>query len=433
LSEKTAVAKIDLPWPLPLRIAFRFFFSLVSILCVPGLITMSPGGGALEQNALGDRWNLFVSWVGAHVFHLAQLITADPNNGSGDRLFNWVELACYCAISLIACAVWSAFDRKRADYRKLNGWLLIGVRYYLIGMMMFYGFSKVIKNQFPDPGGASLLQRAGDFSPMGLAWFFMGSSAAYTFFAGFGEVLGAALLFFRRTATLGALVIAGVMTNVVALNFCYDIPVKIGSSTLLALAVYLVTPDLTRIAKVLLFNQPAGARDLSPPYRARGLILGGYLLKAAMAYSLIWCAAKVNLDQHDALTAKHPIDGLWKVASFLREGIEIAPSIEDPSRFTYVILVSGKYASSRALDESKTYFSVNEGAPGQWILRPRGQGSLSSEALTLSQEPLAPDRAVLTGEVRGKQIELKLDHVREDSFLLVNRGFHWVNDDPFNR
>lgn len=56
-------------------------------------------------------------------------------------------LACNCAISLLACAVWSAFDRKRADYRKLNGWLLIGVRYYLTGMMMFYGFLKVIKNQ----------------------------------------------------------------------------------------------------------------------------------------------------------------------------------------------------------------------------------------------------------------------------------------------
>lgn len=140
------------------------------------------------------------------------------------------------------------------------------------------------------------MQRAGDFSPMGLVWFFIGSSAAYTFFAGSGEVLGAALLFFRRTATLDALVIAGVMTNVVALKFCYDIPVKIGSSTLLVLAAYLVTSDLARIAKVLLFNQPTEARDLRPPYRARGLILGGYLFKADMAYSLIWCAAKVNLD-----------------------------------------------------------------------------------------------------------------------------------------
>jgi len=35
--------------------------------------------------------------------------------------------------------------------------------------------------------------------------------------------------------------------------------------------------------------------------------------------------------------------------------------------------------------------------------------------------------------VYGKQIELKLEQVREDSFLLVNRGFHWGNDDPLNR
>ena len=41
------------------------------------------------------------------------------------------------------------------------------------------------------------------------------------------EVLGALLLLFRRTTALGAAVLAVVLVNVVMMNFCYDVPVKI--------------------------------------------------------------------------------------------------------------------------------------------------------------------------------------------------------------
>ncbi len=57
---------------------------------------------------------------------------------------------------------------------------------------------------------------------MGVLWWMMGSSPAYTIFSGSIETLGGALLLFRRTATLGAIVSAGAMLNVWMLNMCYD-------------------------------------------------------------------------------------------------------------------------------------------------------------------------------------------------------------------
>lgn len=70
----------------------------------------------------------------------------------------------------------------------------------------------------------------------------MGYSRTYTIFAGAGEVIGGVLLFFRRTTTLGALILCGVLANVVALNFSYGIPVKIFSSLLLLLAYFWSLP-----------------------------------------------------------------------------------------------------------------------------------------------------------------------------------------------
>jgi hypothetical protein len=33
----------------------------------------------------------------------------------------------------------------------------------------------------------------------------------------------------------------------------------------------------------------------------------------------------------------------------------------------------------------------------------------------------------------GKKLEIKLHSLNRDDFLLVNRGYHWITELPFNR
>src|SRR6185369_10228156 len=56
--------------------------------------------------------------------------------------------------------------------------------------------------------------------------------------------------------TFGALVLATVLTNVVMMNFCYDVPVKINSSHYLVMCVVLLWPDLRRLVDVLVLHRP---------------------------------------------------------------------------------------------------------------------------------------------------------------------------------
>ena len=107
----------------------------------------------------------------------------------------------------------------------------------------------------PSPFLFQLVQPFGDKSPMGLAWSFVGYSSAYSAFTGWGEIIGGGLLFFRRTTTFGALLSMVVIGNIVAINFCYDVPVKLYSSTLFIMSVFLAAPDLKRLLNVFILNK----------------------------------------------------------------------------------------------------------------------------------------------------------------------------------
>ena len=192
------------------------------------------------------------------MFHLSGAVAVyPPVNGSGDSTLDYIHVLCMAAIAAVATLVWSILDRNRTEYRRLHAWLRIWVRYSLAFTLFSYGFAKVFPLQFQPAGLNRLMEPFHDFSPMGVLWSFMGASAAYTIFAGASEVLGGALLLFRRTTALGALVSAAVMLNVVMLNFCYDVPVKLYSMNLLLMALFLATPELGRLANAFLWNRPA--------------------------------------------------------------------------------------------------------------------------------------------------------------------------------
>ena len=96
--------------------------------------------------------------------------------------------------------------------------------------------------------------------PMGVLWSFMGFSNVYQIFTGIGEALGSLLIVFRRTTTLGALLLCGVLANVALLNYTFDVPVKLFSTNLLLMAVFLAAPDAKRLFDVLVRNRPAAPR-----------------------------------------------------------------------------------------------------------------------------------------------------------------------------
>jgi hypothetical protein len=114
--------------------------------------------------------------------------------------------------------------------------------YYLAWILLKYGFDKVFKCQFYLPEPNILYTRVGDLDKDILFWSTMGSSRSYSIFMGLLEIIPGILLLFRKTRNLGILIAIGVFIQVVAVNYSFDISVKLFSSFLLLISLFLFAP-----------------------------------------------------------------------------------------------------------------------------------------------------------------------------------------------
>ncbi len=259
------------------------WLALYLFLCnVDWLTRLLPGLGFVDR--LWDQlWQPMVVWVGTRLLGLPYVEV--ETNGSGDKTADWILVGCLIVLSLVGALVWSWFDRSSQHDRLTYEIMRAGVRYSLAVVIFIYGFDKVFHLQMPFPGPHRLTETYGDSSPMGLLWTFMGYSAGYSFFAGMAEVLGGALVLFRRTTTLGAIVIAAAMLNVEILNLCYDVPVKLFAANLLFMAIVLLAPDAGRLVNLFVLNRPVPAVDLSRDWSKRWMRPATVALKTLV---IIW-------------------------------------------------------------------------------------------------------------------------------------------------
>jgi hypothetical protein len=421
-------------WSLGKRIAFRFVFVYLLLYNVTfplNFLVFAPNLVGQISKPYEEFWNTLVPVVGKHVFDVE--ITVRPN-GSGDTTYNYVQVFCYLVMSVAATIVWTLLDHERTNYSTLSVWLRVWVRFSLAFTMMLYGSVKIIKSQFPGPSLDRLLQPFGDASPMGLLWTFMGASASYNVFTGAGEFLGGLLLTTRRTTLLGALVAIGVLSNVVMLNFSYDVPVKLFSLHLLAMAVFLALPDFPRLANVFLFNREAHAEAVPSLFRSRWLnvavIAVRTLLVIGFASGTLWQAYESSKKFGDN-APRSPLYGIWNVEEFAIDGKVHPPLATDDSRWRRVIFDYPTLLGVQLMSNSRQRYVLGLDAEARRIALTKRDDPNWKAEITYQQPD--SDTLMLDGKLDGHSIKAKLRRTDPSQFLLVSRGFHWINEYPFNR
>jgi len=367
--------------------------------------------------------------------------------GSGDTAFNYALVLLNIVAALVGAATLAMASRPATS--TLASLLRVHLRYVLAAAMLSYGLAKVLVQQFPALDAERMTTTFGEASPMGLLWTCLGASPAYTIMGGVMECLGGALLLWRRTALVGALVLIPVMVNVVAMNFCYDVPVKVYSTHLLAAAVVIVLPDAGRLARMVL-GLALPPADLAPAARgAARVVLGvakvGVLGVIALA---LWqeAVAEGPGASGGAATADLPPDGAYEVVRFEVEGaaIEGAPKGATPAgeggadagRWRTVTFAKGGMVSVRSASGSRIRFTVAERvAEGERAVRltlaPFGQPEGPRLAWRVRGRE-GGDFEVRTGGDGRSEIAV-LGPLGMDGFYLPSRRFRWVIERPDNR
>ena len=419
-------------WGVAKCLVFRIAFVYFVLYALPFPFGAIPGTEA-PASAYEKIWQVVVPWVARHVLGVGYEISL-AETGSGDRTYNWVLTFCFLVLAITAGVIWSALDRKRLRYDPLYQWLRLYVRLYLGATMIVYGAAKVIQSQFPAPNLGRLVEPYGDSSPMGLLWTFMGASHGYNLFTGAAEMLGGALLIIPPLATLGALITIAAMGNVFILNMAYDVPVKLFSFNLIIMATFIALPDARRLANVLVFNRRAEPAIIRPFFRRRRLndalmwlqlllliVFTGTALYQAWQGTQFWASVTVDPAIH----------GIWSVDEFTVDGQARPPSMSDANRWQRVILEYSNRVSVQFMDAPQQRYGLelNSTAHTMSLTNIENPGWKT----TFKYETPQPGLMVFRGEMDGHQVEMRMHRKDPSTFRLTNRGFHWINEYPFNR
>ena len=408
------------------RMAFRFAFVYFLLYNLPFPLNAFP-----YVEKVGSFYDSFWIWlvpqVGRATLH-REVSTAF--NGSGDRTYDFLLVACLLLIALVSTVIWTLLDRKRPAYPTLYRWLNLYVRFALGTAMIGYGAFKVISSQFPAPTLDRLMQSYGDSSPMGLLWTFMGASEPYTMFVGFAEMISGILLFSRKTSTLGALMSIGVLSNVVALNFSYDVPVKLYSSHLLAMAIFLVLPDVRRLANFLILNRPVEPVRVQPFFQRKLWHRGAQVFASLFLIAVVGISLYQSYDQRRSFISRgrSPLYGVWEVEEF---SLGQAPATTSAPRWRRMVFdFPGRVVVQTATDAPERLGLELDQDKRTLTLRKRDDPSWNS---VLTYEQVSPEVVRLAGALNGSEMTARLRRSDERKFLLIDRGFHWINEFPFNR
>lgn len=409
---------------------FRFLFLFFGLYIFPFPLNNIPLLAYLAQWYSKGVEALAV-WVGNNIFMMET--AAPPLSGSGDKHIDYVTVLMFFCIAVLGSLIWTLLERKQRNYKKINYWFWVWLRYYLAVILLSYGLIKVFPLQMPQPGLSRMITEYGSFSPMGVAWSFIGQSTGYSIFSGLAETIAGLLLFHRRTTLLGGLMAIGVMSNVVALNFFYDIPVKLFSTTLLLIAVLIVSPQIGKLFQLMFGSKKVKPYRIYDPLAAakgkKAQVIGKWVIIVFFVLSQVYDNYE-SLYARGPLAPKPPLYGLYEIEEFKVDGDVRPPLLDDSLRWRYVIFEFPESMQVYTMKKEKKWMKVEVDTSEQKLQFNEYYDTLKKYDFKYEK---ADSFLIMQGKYYGRDIYFKAKRLTKEDFPLYKRSFNWVQEYPYNR
>ena len=424
------------------RIAFLYFFCFLFLYGNGSLLQIFPVVGDWVNNVLTWPMNQLAEWTGRHIFHLIGLAGTWHPTGSGDTALHWILNGLFLVFALAGGLLWTALaviqGSRRTEYQTLYAWLRFLLRLTVGMFMVNYGTAKVYPLQMAPLSIAILNEPVGQSSPMTLLWSLIGMNPVYESICGFAEVLGGALILFRRTALAGALFSAFVLVNVVLYNFFFDVPVKLFAANLLLATLFVMLPDLGALFSFFWLHKPAAPAGVWVPAASRRPFRIA-IRTVEVAYTIAFLVAMpilVGIAWHKTQVAARtpsPLVGAWHLEPIHPASGAFITGGGLPASDLYVDTVSRAFTRSTDGVLWRTNLNLNT-STHTISIRPYG-----GQPVKYSWHMPDPDHLTLTAvpEETFKQKAVPktppavLTFSRTPTlahYPLLDRGFHFVNE-----
>ncbi|KAA2240783.1 DoxX family protein [Chitinophaga agrisoli] len=250
----------------------------------------------------------------------------------------------FLLIAIIGSGVWTYLDRRNhynVSYDALYYWLRVLLRYRLAIALLVYGLIKFFPLQSPYPSLSNLNTPYGDFTEWKLFSLSLGIVPGYETFLGLVEILAAALLLYRKTASVGAFIVLLFTGNVFMSNLAYGGGEAVYSFYLVTLALFLFAYDLPRLVNLLALGRPTAPPHYKPAFDTPRL---RYTRLALKTFVILFFGVLYGAQAGAAATYQYPTtpglsntSGLYNVREFRLNNQTLPYSDTDAVRWQDVV------------------------------------------------------------------------------------------------
>jgi hypothetical protein len=246
-------------------------------------------------------------------------------------------------------------------------------------------------------------------------------------FTGWAEVAAAVLLVIPKTTPLGALICMADMIQVFTLNAFYDFGLKQISFHYVAMSVFLLAPDLRRLANVLVLDKPAPASSQLPLFATARANRIALVVQIAFGIYLASVFTWLQAKQWDApdgpAHARSALYGIWDIRTLEVDGQVRPTELNDyDRRWTRAIFDFPDRMMFQRTDESLARYGTAIDTDRRLLVLTKGR----TGAYTFAYERPAEDRLILRGIMDDHTIQMEMQLVGLDTFPLLNSTFRWV-------
>lgn len=307
---------------------FRFLF-------IYFLLQALPLSGDLFHTVASVNW-LHITY--GDIFNLSHLSPEFlPGN---DTFLNWLIIL---LLAVAGSFIWGRSGLKEQNYPGLYYWLRVIIRYRLAIGVIAYGFIKLFPLQAPFPSISNLNTAYGDITTWKLFSMSLGIVPGYESFLGATEILAGLLLFFRKTATFGALIILVFTGNVFISNLAYGGGEYVYSLYLLVFALFVGYFDAGRIYHLISLGRATQPNKFNPVFTQKQGLARLVLKSLVIFFFVILYGFKTYSGfRHDPYQFPQKaglvgISGIYTVSEFKINHKELPYSATDPVRWKDVV------------------------------------------------------------------------------------------------
>lgn len=216
------------------------------------------------------------------------------------------------------------YEKKKMP--QFNYGILVAIKYFIAFLLIYYGLNQVLDITFPQSLSVQE-KKLVDLDAGQLVFAFFSHTYVYQAVIGGFQLLGCSLLFYRSTVPLGGIILSVIMTNVLLIQYNYDLCNKTDTSVYLFSSLYIMVPYFKNMLNTLVLNRstktiPFPIFDYgSHGYKALSILKIVFIVGIIIYYY----NQTSRYFRYYRSNETSPIVGVWKIDKIIYDTTEMLP------------------------------------------------------------------------------------------------------------